>query len=157
MYNSAVITISDRAYSGKYSDKSGPQICTFLKQNGYSVNEIMIIPDDEKMIINSLNYLIGKNVDLIITVGGTGFAKRDITPEATKKVIEREVPGISEYMRYKSAQITERAILSRGVSGIKNNSLIINLPGSPKAAKENLGFVIGSLSHGLDMLNGMKE
>ena len=152
MYNAAVITVSDRCFSGEREDLSGPSIKTLLEQHGYIVEQLLIVPDERTKIKDSLNRCIDNNVSLIITTGGTGFSKKDITPECTKEVIEREAPGISEYMRYRSMQITPRGMLSRGVSGIKNNSLIINLPGSPKAAVENLSVVIDSIEHGLKML-----
>ncbi len=152
MYKTKIITISDRAFKKEREDLSGPALRDLLYKNGYIVGDITVVPDNRNMIIAALTNAINENYHLIITTGGTGFSKRDITPECTKEVIEREAPGISEYMRYKSAQITKRAILSRGISGIKNNSLIINLPGSPKAATENLSFVIDTLEHGLKML-----
>lgn len=152
MYNAIVITISDRCYSGERTDLAGPIVEEILLRYGYTIEDSVIVPDEKEDIVKSLNQAVDDNVSLIITSGGTGFSKRDITPEATKEVIERETPGISEYMRYKSMKITPRGMLSRGVSGIKSNSLIINLPGSPKAAKENLEAVIDSLEHGLKML-----
>ena len=152
MYNAIVITVSDRCYKGEREDLAGPAVKNLLQNNGYVTSDTIIVPDDKELITKVLDECIIKNYPLIITTGGTGFSKRDITPECTKAVIDREAPGISEYMRYKSSEITSRAILSRGISGIKNNSLIINLPGSPKAAVENLSFVIETLEHGLKML-----
>jgi molybdenum cofactor synthesis domain-containing protein len=157
MYKASVITISDRASSGEYEDKSGALICTMLKDAGYELSGYIIIPDEKNKIKNTLVEECDKGVELIITTGGTGFAPRDVTPEATREIIEREAPGISEYMRPQSMRITPRGMLSRGISGIRGNSLIINLPGSPKGATENLGFVLPHLSHGLDMLSGKKE
>ena len=152
MYNAIVITVSDRCYKGEREDLAGPAVKELLQNNRFIVSDTIIVPDEEELIIKALTYCVNKNYSLIITTGGTGFSKRDITPECTKVIIDREAPGISEYMRYKSSKITSRAILSRGISGIKNNSLIINLPGSPKAAIENLSFVIDALEHGLKML-----
>lgn len=152
MYKAKVITISDRGYKKERADLAGPAVQAVLIRAGYAVDEIVIVPDEEDMIIAALNDAIKNSYELIVTTGGTGFSKRDITPECTKKVIDREAPGIAEYMRYKSMQITPRAMLSRSVCGIKRNSLIINLPGSPKAAVENLDAVIDTLKHGLDML-----
>ena len=157
MYKASVITISDRASSGIYQDKSGPTVSRLLSENGYSVIDTQIISDNKDFIINTLRDAAEKGIHLIITTGGTGFASRDVTPEATLSVIEKETPGISEYMRMKSMEITPRGMLSRGVSGICKSSLIINLPGSPKGAAENLSFVLPHLTHGLDMLNGKKE
>ena len=157
MYTATVITVSDRAAQGIYEDKSGPAVAKLLTEQGYQVLDPMIIPDEKNKIKSTLTDLCEKGVHLIITTGGTGFAPRDITPEATKEVIEREAPGIAEYMRQRSMEITPRGMLSRGVAGIKANSLIVNLPGSPKGATENLSFVLPHLGHGLDMLNGVKE
>lgn len=152
MYNAIVITVSDRCYKGEREDLAGPAVKSLLELNGYKVSDLILVPDEELLIKQALTECVNNEYSLIITTGGTGFSKRDITPECTKAIIEREAPGISEYMRYKSAEITNRAILSRGVSGIKNKSLIVNLPGSPKAATENLSFVINALEHGLKML-----
>lgn len=152
MYKAIVVTVSDRCYKGEREDLAGPEVKKLLLSNGYLVDDIVLVPDERPFIIKTLNECIENDISLIITTGGTGFSKRDITPECTKEVIEREAPGISEYMRLRSMEITKRGMLSRGVSGIKMNSLIINLPGSPKAAVENLGFVIDSLEHGLKML-----
>ena len=157
MYTATVITISDRAASGIYEDKSGPMIAELLKKQGYQVLDRIIIPDEKNKIKSTLIEQCDKGVHLIVTTGGTGFAPRDITPEATKEVIEREAPGIAEYMRQKSMEITPRGMLSRGIAGIRGTSLIINLPGSPKGATENLSFILPHLRHGLDMLNGIKE
>jgi len=157
MYTASVITVSDRAAQGIYQDKSSPAVTELLKEYGYDIINTIIIPDEKNTIKNTLLTLCEQGVHLIITTGGTGFSPRDITPEATKEVIEREVPGIAEYMRQRSMEITPRGMLSRGIAGIKANSLIINLPGSPKGATENLSFVLPSLAHGLDMLNGIKE
>ncbi len=152
MYNAVVITVSDRCYKKEREDSSGPVVKKLLQDNSYLVEELVIIPDEKEAIINSLNFFVNKNISLIVTTGGTGFSKRDVTPEATKAVIEKDVPGVAEYMRQKSFEITPRAMLSRGLCGIKDNSLILNLPGSPKAAKENLEAVVDILKHGLDVL-----
>ncbi|MBQ3417443.1 MAG: MogA/MoaB family molybdenum cofactor biosynthesis protein [Ruminococcus sp.] len=157
MYTAAVITVSDRAYSGEYEDKAGPAVAALLEKSGYAVKDTIIIPDEKNKVIDALTSLCEKGISLIVTTGGTGFSDRDITPEATKEVIEKETPGIAEYMRMKSAGITPRAILSRGIAGIRGRSLIINLPGSPKGAVENLSFVLPAVKHGLDILNGITE
>jgi molybdenum cofactor synthesis domain-containing protein len=157
MYTAAVITVSDRAYNGTYHDESGPAVAEMLRCAGYDVLNAIIIPDKNFMIAEALIKECEKGISLVVTTGGTGFAPRDLTPEATRAVIEREAPGIAEYMRMQSAQTTPRAILSRGIAGIRGTSLIINLPGSPRGAVENLGYVLPYLDHGLDMLNGMKE
>ena len=152
MYSAKVITVSDRCYKGERIDLSGPALNDLLTAHGFLVDCVTIVPDEKGMIIKALNEAVEKEYPLILTTGGTGFSKRDITPESTRCVIDREAPGISEYMRQYSIKITPRAMLSRGISGIKNNSLIINLPGSPKAATENIEAVIETLKHGLQML-----
>ena len=154
MYKAIVITVSDRCYRGKYVDTAGPAVRRILENNNYQVDDIIVVPDERDDIVSALNNAVMCDYALIVTVGGTGFSKRDITPECTKEVIEREAPGIAEYMRMSSMNITPRAMLSRGVCGIRDNSLIINLPGSEKAAKENLESVIDTLEHGLLMLRG---
>lgn len=122
---------------------------------GYEISFYKIIPDERRDIEKELIYLADElKVNLILTNGGTGFAKRDVTPEATKSVIEKDVPGISEVMRMNSVKINSHAMLSRGVSGIRKDSLIINLPGSTKAAIESLEFVLPAIPHGIDILNG---
>lgn len=152
MFRAKVITVSDKGYRGERVDESGPLVSKLLTEAGYEVLDIIIIPDEMEMIMDELIKATNDDVALIITTGGTGFAPRDITPEATTKVCERMVPGISEAMRAASMAITNRAMLSRGVSGIRNRSLIINLPGSKKAVSENLLAVLPALEHGLTVL-----
>lgn len=147
-----ILTVSDRSFQGKREDISGPTIIDFLKENKYLIQDYQIVPDEIDQIVNILSKWVDKKIPLIFTTGGTGFAPRDITPEATLAIIEKETPGISEYMRYKSFQITPHATLSRAVSGIKNQSLIINLPGSPKAARECLEFLLPVLPHAIELL-----
>ena len=126
-----------------------------ILQNNWSVGYQKIIPDDLEIIQKLLRSICQKeSADIIITTGGTGFSKRDVTPEATLKVIHKQVPGIPEAMRIKSLQITSKAMLSRAVAGIRNETLIINLPGSPKGAVENLQVVMPALRHGIDILKG---
>ena len=152
-YTAAVITVSDKGFKGERVDTSGPAICAILEENGYKVEYTSIMPDEKELISSELIKCSDENgFALVLTTGGTGFSPRDITPEATKDVIERETPGIAELMRMESMKITPRGCLSRGVSGIRKRTLIINLPGSEKAARENLQAVIGALEHGLDML-----
>lgn len=155
MYNVAIITLSDKGSKGEREDITGTKLTEFINtQEGYSVKDYVMIPDDKEMLKKELIRLSENGIDLILTNGGTGFSKRDITPEATKEVIEREIPGISEYIRMESSKIIKRAILSRAVSGIRKNSIIINLPGSPKGAIESIEFVIDVLGHGIDILRG---
>ena len=147
-----ILTVSDRSFKGDREDKSGPTIIDFLKENDFLIHDYQIVPDEMDHIVNTLSIWTEQKIPLIFTTGGTGFAPRDITPEATLAIIEKETPGISEYLRYKSFQITPHAILSRAVSGIKNQSLIINLPGSPKAARECLEFLLPVLPHAIELL-----
>lgn len=153
MFKAKVIVVSDRCFTGENEDLTGPALNELLINSGYLVDSVIIVPDEKNDIINALTIAVDEGISLILTAGGTGFSKRDITPECTKEVITREVPGISEYMRMQSMKKTPHAILSRGVSGIVDNSLIINLPGSPKAATENLSYIIGSIKHGLNILS----
>jgi len=155
VFKAVVITVSDRCSEGKRSDEGGPLVAGILKDAGYEVAFTSIVPDEKPIIEAELRKIAdaGK-ADLIVTTGGTGFAPRDVTPEATKNVCEKMVPGIPEAMRYASMQITNRGMLSRAEAGIRRGTLIINLPGSPKAAKENLEAVLPALSHGLEMLQG---
>lgn len=152
--NAIVLTISDKGSQGKRIDTAGPAVCKMLTEVGYEVIDNPILPDEFDLIVNNLNKYVERNVSLIITAGGTGFSKRDITPEATKAVITRATPGLDEVMRLTSMQITNRAMLSRATSGLKDNSLIINLPGSEKAATENLASILPTLKHGLQILLG---
>lgn len=155
MYRVAVITLSDTASKGERIDESGKVIVDIAKKNGFEIVFTKIIPDDGDMLTQLLCELCDEDqADLILTTGGTGFSKRDNTPEATLKAIERNANGISEAMRYHSLQITPRGMLSRGVSGIRKDALIVNMPGSPKAVKECLEYIIDPIKHGLDILKG---
>lgn len=150
-----VITVSDKGSQGLRNDTSGPAITEMLKGIGCKITEYIIIPDEEEMISKELIRLSDElDLDLIFTTGGTGFSKRDVTPEATLAVIEKQIPGIPEAMRYKSLQITPMAMLSRAVSGIRKNSIIINLPGSSKAVRENLEVILPVLKHAVGTLRG---
>ncbi len=154
-FTAAVITLSDRAAAGEYEDKSGPLICEILKKDGYRIIETMILPDGEQTLKTQLMRLADqRQVNVIFTTGGTGFSMRDVTPEATAAVCDRMAPGIAEAMRYYSLQITPRAMLSRQTAGIRKQTLIVNLPGSPKACREDLDFILPSLRHGLGILRG---
>lgn len=152
MYTAKVITVSDKGYRGERIDESGPLVKNLLTEAGYEVGDVVIVPDEMEMIVDELKKASDEDIALIVTTGGTGFAPRDITPEATIKVCERMVPGIPEAMRAASMLITNRAMLSRGVAGIRKGSLIINLPGSKKAASENILSVLPALEHGLTVL-----
>lgn len=153
VYNYAFLVISDSRSSGERKDKTKESLLKAM-DDSYKMEYFSIIPDDEDKIIKNLRKLVDKNIPLILTSGGTGFSKRDNTPEATKKVIEKETPGISEAIRLYSKSLTPMWALSRAVSGICKNSLIINLPGSPKAVSEAVDAIKGFLDHGLDVLIG---
>ncbi len=155
-WKAAIITLSDKGYAGEREDKSGPLIQEIIENAGYDVIKMILLPDEQKLIENQLMELCDvDHVDLIFTTGGTGFSPRDCTPEATLAVATRNAPGIAEAMRYASLQITPRAMLSRSATVIRNETLIINLPGSPKAVRENLECILGSLPHGLEILKGI--
>lgn len=155
MYRVGILTLSDKGAKGEREDKSGPMIQSLLPTDAYTIVSYQILPDEEDEIAKALIHLSDvEKCDLILTTGGTGFSKRDRTPEATLRVGERIVPGIAEALRAYSMTITKRAMLSRGVSVIRGNSLIVNLPGSPKAVKEHLEYLLDTLPHGLDILSG---
>ena len=155
MFKVGIITSSDKGYVGEREDKSGELIKDIVTHEGYEVARYIVLPDEKEELEKEMIYMADELcVDLILTTGGTGFAKRDVTPEATLNVVNRLAPGISEAMRYYSLTITKRAMLSRGVSGIRNNTLIVNMPGSPKAVRESLEYIIDSLHHGLEILTG---
>jgi len=155
MIKTAIVTISDKGSKGERKDETGKVLQDILEKEGYKVEEYKIIPDEINIISEELIKLCDeKKVNLIITNEGTGFSKRDVTPEATERVIEKHVPGFGEAMRASSLSITPKAILSRGIAGIRKDSLIINLPGSPKAAVENLQAVLGAIPHGIEILLG---
>ncbi len=149
----AIITSSDSGYRGEREDLSGKVIREIVEANGYQVVHMEILPDEPQMLSDAMMKIADQNTaELILTTGGTGFSPRDCMPEATKAVIEREVPGIPEAMRAYSAQYTKRAMLSRAAAGIRKSTLIINLPGSPKAVRECLEFIISELMHGIEIL-----
>ena len=154
-FRAAVIVLSDKGAAGEREDRSGPKACEILKDNGYEIIESVLIPDDKDKLRTELIRLSdGREADLIITSGGTGFSARDITPEVTMEVAHRNAPGIAEYMRLKSFEITDRAMLSRAASVIRGGTIIVNLPGSPKAVEECLGFIMNGLEHGIKILRG---
>lgn len=151
-YKAAVLTISDKGFRGERVDTSGPALREMLIQAGYEVVHAAILPDERGQIAEALKQLAEAGVALVLTTGGTGFSPRDITPEATLDVIERQTPGLAETMRAESMRLTPRGCLSRGVAGIRNRTLIVNLPGSERAARENLTAILPALEHGLEML-----
>jgi molybdopterin adenylyltransferase len=155
MIKVAIITISDKGSRGEREDGTGPAISNVIENHGYKIEYYKIIPDEMEHIERELIYICDElKVELVLTNGGTGFSERDVTPEATRNVIEKYVPGIGEVMRLRSLEITPKAMLSRAIAGIRKKTLIINLPGSPKGAVENLGFVMPALTHGIEILTG---
>lgn len=158
MMTAKVITVSDRSFRGQREDGSGPAVKRLLEQAGYRVGEVLILPDERPAIEEALRRAADEEkAALIVTTGGTGFSPRDVTPEATLAVCGRTAPGIPEAMRRAGMERTPRACLSRGTAGIRGRSLIVNLPGSPRAAVENLQAVLEPIGHGLYILLGGSE
>lgn len=158
MYRVAVLTISDKCSKGQREDKSGKIVQELIKNLPAQVVKYEIIPDEPQMIKAKLiDYCDELKVDLVLTDGGTGFTERDNTPEATQEIIEKDVPGIPEAMRVLCLNSSPRAMLSRGIAGIRGKTLIINLPGSSKGAQESLEAVLATLPHGLDMIAGKEH
>lgn len=155
MVKVGVITVSDKGSRGERVDQGGPLIVEIVSELGWETKVTVIVPDEQELIEQKLiEYADDLQVDVIFTTGGTGFAPRDVTPEATLAVADRLAPGIAEAMRMESMKITPKAMLSRAVAGIRGKTLIINLPGSPKGVKECLGFILPGLGHGIDVLRG---
>ncbi|ABR48366.1 molybdenum cofactor synthesis domain [Alkaliphilus metalliredigens QYMF] len=156
MITVGIITASDKGSKGERVDTSGPLIGELLKEIGGVVKEYQIIPDERKEIAAAIQYMCDElQLDLVFTTGGTGFSPRDVTPEATLDVVDRLAPGISETIRMKSLSITPKAMLSRAVSGIRKQTLIINLPGSPKGVRESIEVILPALAHGIGILKGI--
>jgi molybdenum cofactor synthesis domain-containing protein len=154
-YRVAIITSSDKGSRGERLDESGGVIREIAEANGYTVVSYIILPDERPVLEAEMKKICDEqSADLVLTTGGTGFSPRDCMPEATLSVAQRAAPGIAEAMRAYSLTITPRAMLSRAAAGIRGQTLIVNLPGSPRAVRENLGFIIGALRHGLDILTG---
>jgi molybdenum cofactor synthesis domain-containing protein len=157
MYTAAVITVSDKGAQGLREDTGGPLVCQMLKDAGFDIGYTVIVPDEQPEIERALCHCADElDMALVVTTGGTGFSPRDVTPEATVAVCDRMAPGIPEAMRYESLKITNRAMLTRQQAGIRKRTLIINLPGSPKAIRENFAVVLPALDHGLEMLRDKK-
>ena len=150
----AILTVSDKGSRGEREDKSGPAIREIIEGMKGEVVEYRIVPDERIQIESALRQM-AKAADLVLTTGGTGVAPRDVTPEATRAVIEKELPGITEVMRIKSADVAPTAMLSRAVAGTVGCALIVNLPGSPKAVRECLSFIKPAIPHALELLRGM--
>ena len=154
-YTGGILTISDKGSRGEREDTSGPQLREMLNEQGYSVVAYAVVPDEIAIIEETLRAWADElKIDLILSTGGTGVSPSDLTPEATRAVLDREIPGIGEAMRLASLQKTPNAILSRGIAGIRKQSLIINLPGSKKAARENLAAVLPALQHAIYKIKG---
>lgn len=155
MFKVGIITVSDKGSVGQREDLSGEVIRELMTEAGYEIVDKVILPDEVSQLKDQMMIWSDQAIcDLILTTGGTGFSPRDFTPEATKAVIDREVPGIPEAMRAYSLTITKKAMLSRAAAGIRKRTLIINLPGSPKAVKETLAYILPPLQHGLEIMTG---
>ncbi len=152
----AVLTVSDSAHQGTRGDESGPRVAAVLREHGFDIVGTHVVPDEVGEIERALIRL-SSEARLVVTTGGTGIAARDVTPEATMRVCERLLPGVSEQMRAEGVKKTPRAVLSRGVCGVRGTSLVLNLPGSPKGAVESLLAVIDVLAHAVDLLGGNTE
>lgn len=154
MYNVAIITASDKGYAGEREDMSGQVIEDIALAKGLQVAGKIILPDDRRILADEMIALCDQEIDLILTTGGTGFSKRDVTPEATADVVERRADNLTFAMIANSLQYTPKAMLSRGIAGIRGNTLIVNLPGSPKAVRENLEYAMDAIIHGVKILKG---
>ncbi len=151
--SAAILTISDRSSRGEYEDRSGPVIEELLKSIDANIEQYKIVPDEQDVIAQALRHLSDHlNVDLIVTTGGTGLTARDVTPEATLEVIDKRIPGLEEAMRAESIKITPHGMLSRAIAGLRHKTLIINLPGSPKAVRETLSVVLPALPHAVELI-----
>lgn len=149
-----VITVSSRAAAGVYADEAGPVLVTMLRDAGFEVGDPVVIPDGREEVATAIRTAAGERADLVVTTGGTGLHPKDLTPEGTRAVLDREAPGIAEALRSASLAVTPMAMLSRGIAGMVGRALVVNLPGSPKGARENLATLLPILPHALDQLGG---
>jgi len=155
MFRAAVVTVSDKGYAGEREDVSGPLLADLLRAIGAEVVAQTIVPDEPEQIQRALVHLADDlQVDVVLTTGGTGFTPRDHTPEATRAVLEREAPGLAEVLRWEGYRRTPQAVLSRGVAGLRGRTLIINLPGSPRAVRESMEVLAPILPHAVQMARG---
>lgn len=155
MFSAGIITVSDKSAQGKREDLSGPAIAQILAGAAIEIRKTCVVPDDIPLIQQAIiTYADVEKLDLILTTGGTGVSPRDLTPDATAEVLDKEIPGMAETMRYASMKVTPHAMISRALAGIRGQSLIINLPGSPKGATENLSAILPGLSHAIDKIKG---
>jgi molybdopterin adenylyltransferase len=152
--HAAVITVSSRAAAGVYDDDAGPAVAGVLRDAGFEVAEPVVVPDGVEEVATAIRGACQQGADVVVTSGGTGLHPKDVTPEATLSVVERVVPGVAEAMRAAAVAATPMGMLSRGVAGVCMGSLVVNLPGSPKAAVENLQAVVSVLDHAVDQLRG---
>ncbi|MCK4583995.1 MogA/MoaB family molybdenum cofactor biosynthesis protein [candidate division WOR-3 bacterium] len=156
--NVAVITVSDRSYSGEREDRSGKLLSEIVEQKLGNVLAYEVIPDEIEMIKREILRCVDElKADIVITTGGTGISERDVTPDATGELLEKEMPGISEIVRIKGYEHTPMSLLSRAKAGVRGKSIIVNLPGSPKAVEESLDYIIPALKHGIEVLNGLSK
>lgn len=153
MSRAVVITVSSRAAAGVYDDEAGPAVARQLREAGFDVGDVRVVPDGRAVVATEVRAAC-EDAELVVTTGGTGLHPKDETPEATRDVVDRLAPGIAEAMRAASARVTPMAMLSRGVAGLRGRTLVVNLPGSPKAAAENLQVVLEVLDHAMDQLAG---
>jgi molybdopterin adenylyltransferase len=155
MRRAAILTISDKGSRGEREDQSGPVLREILGKAGFSIARVEVLPDDQQLLEQRLRHLADEScLDLVVTTGGTGVSPQDVTPDATLAVIDREVPGMAEAMRLNSLAKTPHAMLSRAVAGVRGQTLIINLPGSVKGARENMQVLLPALDHALDKIQG---
>jgi molybdenum cofactor synthesis domain-containing protein len=154
-FRAAILTVSDRGARGERADLSGPEISKIVEAAGMAVVERRIVPDEKEAIRRTLlEWCDNGGVDLLLTTGGTGVSPRDVTPDATREVVEKEIPGMAEVMRRRSSNLTPHAMISRAVAGIRGRTLIVNLPGSPKGARENLLVLMDALPHAIEKIRG---
>lgn len=154
-FRAAVITVSDRGSRGERTDTSGPEIAGMLENHGVEIVSRLLVPDERDIISRALLELCDSHqIDVILTTGGTGVSPRDVTPDATRDVIDREIPGMAEEMRRQSGLATPHAMISRAIVGIRGRTLIINLPGSPRGARENLSVLLPALNHAMEKIQG---